>query len=152
MKRDKEGRLMKILQMSEEHIEDVHLVEIASFREPWSKQAFTNELNNPLALYLVGIEEDELIAYLGMWLIGDEAHITNIAVKPSYRGQGHGKKLLKAAIDETNVKGCLSMTLEVRASNEPAISLYRKQGFEVAGRRKNYYTHPKEDAIIMWKR
>ncbi|WP_105616624.1 ribosomal protein S18-alanine N-acetyltransferase [Vallitalea okinawensis] len=143
---------MKILQMSEEHIEDVHLVEAASFREPWSKQAFTNEINNPLALYLVGINEDELIAYMGMWVIGDEAHITNIAVKPSYRGLGYGKELLLRAIDETSDRGCISMTLEVRASNEPAISLYRKQGFEVAGRRKNYYSHPKEDALIMWKR
>lgn len=131
-------------------IDDVFEIETTSFSHPWSKQSFYDEMKNERALYIVAIVEDKPIAYMGTWLIFDEAHVTNVAVLPQYRRLGIGQKLLKNMIDTVKQKGICSMTLEVRESNLPAQSMYQKLGFEAAGIRKNYYEDTKENAIIMW--
>lgn len=95
--------------------------------------------------------DGEIIAYAGLWKIFDEGHITNIAVKDSYRNKGVGKGLMSSLLTNTAKIGIDSFTLEVRRSNIGAIKLYESLGFEVAGIRKNFYDKPNEDALIMWK-
>ncbi|SDX54054.1 ribosomal-protein-alanine N-acetyltransferase [Marininema mesophilum] len=126
-------------------------VEQASFTAPWNRQAFYNELvHNQFAHYLVVEHEKHVIGYCGLWLILDEAHITNIAIHPDYRGRGVGDvtmDYLKAFASEAGAK---KMTLEVRVSNVSAQRLYRKKGFAATGVRPGYYTDNLEDALIMW--
>ncbi|MBP2632721.1 MAG: ribosomal-protein-alanine acetyltransferase [Firmicutes bacterium] len=133
-------------------LDAVVTVENQSFVSPWSRQAFCDELYNQLAHYLLAVMEETVIGYVGMWLIIDEAHITNVAVLPSYRKLGIGKCMMQKALDVAKERGAVSMTLEVRPSNAPALALYKNLGFEHAGVRKNYYEDTQEDAIIMWLR
>ncbi len=126
-------------------------IERASFRTPWPSDAYTHELKeNRLATYLVARIETQLVGYAGMWIILDEAHITTIAVDPSYRGQHIGERLLVGLIDVALERGARWMTLEVRKSNTAAQALYRKYGFREIGTRKGYYSDNREDAIVMW--
>jgi ribosomal-protein-alanine N-acetyltransferase len=126
-------------------------MEQEAFTTPWSPEAFTNELlNNMFARYMVMELEGEIIGYGGMWVIMDEAHVTNIAVRADYRGQGLGKCLLHELQRTAVFFGAVKMTLEVRVSNEIAQGLYRKFGFEPAGIRPGYYSDNNEDALIMW--
>ncbi|MDA8352070.1 MAG: ribosomal protein S18-alanine N-acetyltransferase [Firmicutes bacterium] len=132
-------------------IPDVLQVERASFRTPWSRQAFYNELAyNQFAYYTVVILDGRVIGYGGMWLILEEAHITNIAIHPDYRGQGVGEKTLNYLMESARRSKALHMTLEVRVSNATAQRLYRKKGFEPTGIRPRYYSDNQEDAVIMW--
>ena len=138
--------------MIETDIDKVLDIETKSFTTPWSRDAFVMEItNNRLAKYIVAEKNGEIVGYGGMWLIIDEGHITNIAVYPEYRGQGIGHYLVKKLINICEERDMTSITLEVRASNSVAQSLYKKYGFEEAGIRRGYYTDTKEDAIIMWK-
>lgn len=127
-------------------------IEHASFTVPWSREAFQNELRkNTFATYFVAeTSEGKVIGYCGAWLIIDEAHITNIAILPDFRGQKIGESLLKAMMQYAKLHGCRSMTLEVRVTNTVAQNLYRKLGFEEGGIRKNYYSDNGEDAQVMW--
>lgn len=133
-------------------IDSVIDIEKSSFPIPWTKGAFMSELKgNMFARYCVVEIDGKVVGYGGMWLIMDEAHITNIAVLPEYRGMGIGKKIMGAMIKEvlkTNIRG---MTLEVRPSNTVARALYKKFGFMPCGIRPEYYHDNREDAIIMWK-
>lgn len=144
-------REMTFRQLTSADIEDIYEIERASFPFPWTKGAFVHELTeNPYATY-IGLELDgRLVGYGGFWLILDEAHITNIAVLPEYRGQKLGEALLKELIDRIIKKGAMRVILEVRISNTIAQNLYRKFGFEQCAIRKNYYSDNNEDAIIMW--
>ncbi len=136
-----------------EDLDDIETIENLSFQAPWPRQAFVRELcENTLARYFTVRDNGRAVAYGGMWLILDEAHITNIAVHPRYRGEGIGKALLKGMIDFGISKGIKSFTLEVRESNHVAIALYSRLGFKRAGTRKGYYSDTREDAIIMWLR
>lgn len=132
-------------------IDQVFEIETASFATPWSKEAFYNELTkNRFAVYTL-LEVDETIAgYCGVWIIVDEAHITNIALLPEYRGRKLGEALLKKVMETARDMGAKTLTLEVRVSNTVARSLYRKQGFQEGAIRKQYYTDNLEDAIVMW--
>lgn len=122
------------------------------FSSPWSEESFAGEiLRNRLALYFVGLVEDQVIGYAGLWRIEDEGHITNVAVHPDYRQRGIGELLVSSLIDHTGKMGIRSHTLEVRVSNDAAIQLYEKLGFQEAGRRKKYYEDNGEDAMIMWR-
>nr|WP_108024170.1 ribosomal protein S18-alanine N-acetyltransferase [Melghirimyces profundicolus] len=126
-------------------------VERASFTNPWTRQAFYNELAyNQFAHYTVAEKEGHVIGYAGMWLILDEAHITNIAIHPDFRGSGAGEALMEYLMEWARSSGAKSMTLEVRVSNRAAQNLYRKKGFESMGIRPRYYTDNQEDALIMW--
>ncbi len=134
------------------HITAVVDIERRSFPTPWSERAFLSELTqNAYAHYLVALSGERVIGYAGMWLILDEAHVTNIAVHPNYRGQQVGELLLSALEQRAFDHGCHRMTLEVRPSNPVAQKLYRKHGFAPRGLRPGYYTDTHEDAIIMWK-
>lgn len=142
---------MTIERLKEHHLEDLLEIESSSFSVPWSKQAFEDELKNPLAHYLVAVDEMGVQGYLGMWKIVDEIHITNIAVASTARRKGIASRLLNEAIDCATKDGCVAMTLEVRPSNEAAVGLYRNYQFLESAVRPGYYTNPKEDALIMWK-
>lgn len=135
-------------------IDSVLKIEHASFSMPWSRAAFEGELDdNELTCYLVLIDGEKkktVVGYAGMWIIVDEAHVTNIAILPEYRGVGLGEELLVALIKKAVERGADKMTLEVRKSNAPAQSLYHKFGFYESGVRPGYYTDNHEDAIIMW--
>jgi ribosomal-protein-alanine N-acetyltransferase len=137
--------------MREEDIDQILEVEHASFTTPWSREAFYNELNNnKFAVYIVLEEEDKIIGYCGAWIVIDEAHITNIAILPGYRGKKLGEALLQKMMSVAREMGAKSMTLEVRVTNQIAQSLYRKFGFQNGGIRKNYYSDNQEDALVMW--
>lgn len=141
-----------ISEMSLADLEEVLEVEHTSFLSPWSKRAFFSELTENLyADYVVARIDDQVVGYAGMWLILDEAHITNIAVHKDYRGQGIGERLLQEIFVRARARGARRMTLEVRVSNMVARHLYEKMGFVPRGVRKGYYADTKEDAIIMWK-
>jgi ribosomal-protein-alanine N-acetyltransferase len=127
-------------------------VEKASFATPWSRMAFVAEVgDNDLACYLVAEADGQIVGYAGMWLILDEAHITNVALLPGYRGHGLGSRLMETLFEVAKLAGARRMTLEVRPSNLAAQRLYGKLGFEVRGVRPGYYTDSKEDALIMWR-
>ncbi|MEG0919219.1 MAG: ribosomal protein S18-alanine N-acetyltransferase [Anaerovoracaceae bacterium] len=121
------------------------------FTDPWSQEAFEGEiLGNNLAEYIVAEKNGEIAAYMGMWFIVDEGHITNVAVAPKFRGLGLGRKIVQAMIEYGKAQGLVRFTLEVRASNEIAQNLYKSFGFKAEGIRPEYYGDNKEDAIIMW--
>jgi len=140
-----------IRQMKLEDIPGIIDIEVQCFPIPWTHHAFRLEMRNKLAVYQVAAVGRKIAAYGGMWLIIDEAHITNVAVHPQYQRQGFGRKIMEALIDEARQRSIQQMTLEVRKSNEAAIRLYKRMGFLVSGIRPGYYQDNGEDAIIMWK-
>lgn len=132
-------------------IPQLMVVEQDSFSTPWSEEAFRNELTNNLFAQYMAVEyEGILIGYAGMWIIVDEAHITNIAIHQNFRGQGLGNQLMHELQRTAKFLGAVKMTLEVRVGNEVAKRLYRKFGFVEAGVRPKYYSDNDEDALIMW--
>ncbi|WP_102349588.1 ribosomal protein S18-alanine N-acetyltransferase [Bacillus sp. Marseille-P3661] len=139
-------RLMKL-----EDIEQIVYIEKNSFTLPWSRDAFYNELTtNQYAKYIVMEKGPSIIGYCGLWIILDEAHITNIAVLPQYRGKKLGDALLEQVLEFSKALGAKTVSLEVRVSNTVAQNLYRKYGFKDGGIRKNYYVDNQEDALVMW--
>lgn len=137
--------------MEREDIDQILLIENVSFPAPWSRQSFEGELQNPLSVYLVADCGGTIVGYAGVWCIFDEGHITNVAVHPGYRGNRIGETLLEELEAIVAGNGGTMMTLEVRPSNEAALSLYSRFRFKPVGRRKGYYTDNNEDAIIMTK-
>jgi ribosomal-protein-alanine N-acetyltransferase len=128
----------------------VQAIEQASFSSPWPPNAYRSELEtNRLASYLVVRMDGEIVAYGGMWLMVDEAHITTFAVHPAWRRQRLGERLLLAFLDLALVRRAHEATLEVRLSNLPARRLYEKYGFRPVGLRPRYYSDDNEDALIM---
>ena len=122
------------------------------FSTPWSLESIEYEIaENKLALYVVGEVDGQVIGYVGIWLIVDEGHITNVAVHPDWRRRHIGEAIIGTLIDVTEKNGVVAHTLEVRASNTPAQKLYEKFGFRQAGLRPGYYEDNGEDAIIMWR-
>jgi ribosomal-protein-alanine N-acetyltransferase len=119
------------------------------FSLPWSLKAITAELKNPIARYYGAFSEGRLIGYAGIQVIVDEGHITNIAADPAHRRKGVADALMTELTALAGERKLSFMTLEVRESNLPAIGLYKKYGFSVAGIRPGYYDEPKEDAVIM---
>ena len=143
---------VKIKPMQKTDLDDVISIEAKAYGEHhWSKDSFMSELSNDLARYFSVFNTDgQLIGYCGCWQILEEAHITNIAVSPDYRRKHIGEALLTTIIDECYRNMAKYITLEVRVSNTPAISLYEKYGFKSLGARKGYYQDNNEDALIMW--
>ena len=138
-------------EIKEEDIEDILEIEEEAFTTPWSEEAFKSEIKNNLAHYLVVEIDGRVVGYGGVWLIIDEAHITNIAVLQDYKGKGIGNKILTGLIEYSTSLGIRNMTLEVRESNFVARRLYEKHGFVSYGIRPKYYIDDNEDAIIMWR-
>ena len=142
---------IEICPFTKDCIDDIFHITVLSFATAWSIDSFNNELNNKFAKYVVAKCDDKIIGYGGMWLIIDEAHITNIAVHPEFRRTGAASLILKNMVDICKLESVISMTLEVRDSNMAARNLYGKFGFISEGIRRKYYADNKEDAIIMWK-
>ena len=131
-----------------EYVPQVAEIENQSFSLPWSEDAFYGELDNPLATYVVAVDNDTVRGFGGVHIIAGEGYITNIAVIESARRKGIGKMLLEKIIGICKDK-CTFLTLEVRASNTGARALYENLGFKTLGIRKNFYEKPTEDAVIM---
>ena len=133
-------------------VDDVVEIERQSFPIPWSRAAFIDELTrNERAFYIVTRDESgTMTGYGGMWLVCDEAHVTNIAVHAGRRRLGVGTAIMIGLMGLAQSKGAKRMTLEVRVSNRPAQELYEKLGFRPAGVRPRYYMDNREDALIMW--
>lgn len=136
--------------MAPEDADAVEIVEKACFKIPWSRESFWKEASNENTLYLLAMDGERVIGYMGCWLSYDEAQVTNVAILPEYRNRGIGTKLFATAIEAVKEKGVTAMTLEVRPTNTPALAIYERYGFKVAGRRPHYYQDDGEDALIMW--
>lgn len=137
--------------MTSGYLDNVYILETECFSHPWSKQSLEEELNNETSLFLVAKEENEVIGYIGMSIVIDEGYIFNVAVRESYRNKGVATALINELVTYGKKNNFSFITLEVRESNFPAISLYSKFGFIKAGERKDYYSNPKENAILMTK-
>ena len=141
---------IRIVPMAFAHLDQVVEIDNRSFSIPWSRKMFFDELMNEHARYFVSIADEKTpVGYIGMHVVFDEAYLTNIAVSPDHRRLGIGKKLLSRILETCREMDVTSVTLEVRVSNEVAISLYRSFGFRPVGKRINYYRNPTEDAYIM---
>lgn len=148
-----DGTEIRIRRMTADDISQVAALEAIVFSEPWSLADFQKEAETPEHCYLVAVEEDGLLlGYCGCWEVAGEGQIYNVAVREESRGLGIGKKLLAELLRQETERGIREFTLEVRADNEPAIRLYHSLGFEDAGIRKNFYTKPTADALIMWRK
>ena len=137
--------------MTADHVSQVAELEKICFSDPWSEKSVASELTNPLSLWLVAVEGERVAGYLGSQSVMGESDMMNVAVHPDFRRQGVAELLVKELVAALAEKGNYCLTLEVRASNTPAISLYEKLGFSRIGLRKNYYRNPKEDALILRK-
>lgn len=137
-----------IRRMNEKHIKSLAKIETECFSEPWSENALTDELQNETARFFVLEDNGEVLGYIGANNIGGEVYITNVAVKENCRGKGYGRMLVKKLICQSIFENADFVTLEVRKSNIPAIKLYEKCGFAFVGERKDFYSKPKENALI----
>ncbi len=136
--------------MRQDDLSAVHEIERRSFTTPWPAHAYRTEIEtNRLAHYRVVRLDGRVVAYAGIWLMVDEAHVTTFAVDPAYRRRGVGERLLLAMLELAVAKGAREATLEVRLSNAPARHLYEKFGFRPVGIRPNYYSDDHEDALVM---
>ena len=152
---------MLIREMTLQDVPAVAAIEKMCFSLPWSEQSLIDSVKREDTMFLVceefdeknsddtGDENSNIVGYIGMYLSFDEGDITNVAVSPAHRKKGYGEALVSKAKELAKEKQLEMILLEVRVSNAPAISLYKKMGFEELGIRKNFYEHPVEDAIIM---
>jgi len=141
---------MIIREMVESDLPDICLIEREIFSDPWSEEDFHNSFTAQNNGYLVAEVTGRIVGYCGYWGIVGEGYIYNVAVKKEFRKHQIGYLMLKEMIKQASDRGITAFTLEVRCSNEAAIRLYERLGFERAGLRKDFYSKPKEDAVIMW--
>lgn len=141
------------LLQDEQDLDGVLAVEAASFTNPWTREMYAWELQNRSVchIYVVRTPAMPVAGFCAFWLVFDEIHINNIAILPELRGQGIGTALMHRVMEEARNLGAKRATLEVRASNEGARKLYERLGFYVAATRRNYYSQPVEDALILWR-
>jgi ribosomal-protein-alanine N-acetyltransferase len=138
--------------LSDRDLDAIVAIEAASFSNPWTRDMYVRELQNPDVSFLYVLRGVEgVIGFCSFWLVLDELHINNLAVRGEFRGRGAGTALLDHALREGASRGAERATLEVRRSNAPARRLYERLGFEVAATRPNYYVSPPEDALILWR-
>ena len=142
---------MIIEKMNLSHVAQIAQLEKICFSDPWSEKSVASELDNKLAFWLVAAEEDTVAGYIGSQTVIDETDMMNVAVHPDFRRKGIAEALVNTLVGNLKKMGSRCLTLEVRASNAPAIALYEKLGFAEIGRRKNYYRNPREDALILRK-
>lgn len=141
---------MVIIRMEEVHIPEVLAIEEEAFTTPWTREAFLKEIrDNRYARYYVALSEGMVTGYVGIWIVLDELHITNLAVHQSYRRKGLARQLLQVVYDLARKKEIRLLTLEVRESNFEARNLYEREGFTMVGIRPGYYQDNHEDAILM---
>ena len=145
---------VKIVPMTADHLEELEKLERICFSRPWSRKMLAEELENQCAAFLVAEDSvsGRVLGYAGLMVVADEGYITNVAVFPEYRRQGIAAQILQVFLQFAAANHLAFLTLEVRPSNAAAIALYQGFGFQEAGRRKNYYDLPKEDALILTRR
>ena len=137
--------------MNAAHVAQIAALEKICFSDPWSERSIASELDNKLAFWLVATEGKTVAGYIGSQTVMEETDMMNVAVHPDFRRQGIAEALVSGLVEHLKAMGSHCLTLEVRASNAPAIALYEKLGFAEIGRRKNYYRNPREDALILRK-
>ena len=140
--------MIEIVRMNESHVAAVAELERLNFSAPWDEASVRSELTNKLSLWLVALDADEVVGYVGSQTVLQDADMMNIAVADSHRRRGIARMLVQELIRQLDA---YQLTLEVRASNAPAIALYETLGFRQVGLRKNYYQKPKENALILRK-
>ncbi len=141
---------MRAVPLQERHLDEAARLETLCFSRPWSRQALAEELENPTAFFLAAEDDaEELLGYAGMHVVCGEGYIDNVAVFPQARRRGVGRLLVQSLVQWLREHEGVFLTLEVRPSNEPAISLYGSLGFEEVGRRPRFYECPTEDALLM---
>lgn len=138
--------------MEPDDVGAVTRIEQQNFSEPWNEQGFLDAIQMTNTLFLVAEQEGEILGYAGCYQSFDEGEIVNVSVHLNYQGRGVGKALLTELLKRGKNQGVEAFTLEVRVSNQRAITLYQSLGFESAGVRKKFYRKPVEDAYIFWKR
>ena len=143
--------MIRYEQMNASHIGQVAQLEKLCFSDPWSEKSVASELDNELSFWLVALDGDTVAGYIGSQSVLGESDMMNVAVHPAYRRQGIAEALVTQLVQALKEMGNHCLTLEVRASNAPAIGLYEKLGFTEVGSRPNYYRNPKEDALILRK-
>ena len=143
--------MMQLVEMNEMHVKQIAELEKQCFSDPWSERSIASELSNPLSLWLVCMDGETLAGYVGSQTVMGESDMMNLAVAPSYRRRGIGEALVNSLVERLALRNAHCLTLEVRASNQAAISLYQKQGFREIGLRPRYYRNPREDALILRK-
>ncbi len=137
----------------EHDLDGVLEVEAESFTNPWTRAMYAWELQNPdvCHIYVVRTEACRVAGFCAFWLVVDEVHVNNVALRPAYRGRGMGTALMRRVLTEARRLGAVRATLEVRASNAGAIRFYQEMGFKITATRPQYYTNPAEDALILWR-
>ena len=143
--------MIRLTTMTADHVAQVAALEKICFHDPWSENSVSSELKNPLSLWLVALDGETVVGYVGSQSVEGEADMMNVAVHPDYRRRGIARMLINELVDALAKQGNHSLALEVRSSNAPAIALYERLGFSQVGRRPNYYRNPKEDALILRK-
>ena len=142
---------MIIENMTAAHVSQIAELEKLCFSDPWSEKSIETELSCRLSVWLVALEGEQVVGYVGSQTVIDESDMMNIAVHPDFRRRGIAEALVADLEAALRQRGSRALTLEVRDSNAPAIALYEKLGFAQVGLRKNYYRNPKEDARILRK-
>lgn len=142
--------MIQIRRMAAKDVPAVVRIEQEIFSEPWSADSFRKGIEAQSDIYLVAEEDGEILGYCGLWGVIDEGQITNVAVAPQHRRRGVAEMMLRELMQQAAEARYTEFTLEVRVSNAPAIALYHKLGFHDEGIRKDFYSKPREDAIIMW--
>lgn len=137
--------------MTAAHLDEVAAIENDCFSHPWSRRSLESELQNETSRFLVAVEDGKVIGYIGMSAVIDEGYLFNVAVDRQYRKKGVGSALVRELVTFCQKRNYAFLTLEVRESNAPAISLYSRFGFVRVGERKNYYSKPVENALLMTK-
>ncbi len=143
--------MKKAIVAKKEHISLIANLEKKTFVHPWSESSLSSFFETESALYIVAMEGNELASYCTMLIVLDEVQIINVATNEKYKRQGYADAVISLALDEALRRGLNTISLEVRESNVPAIALYEKFGFVVAGERKDFYTNPRENALVMIK-
>jgi len=140
---------MTITDVRPAHLDEIQAIECACFSLPWHRAALERQMCAENCVFLAAIDDNGVVmGYIGLMFVLDEGYISNIAVSPEFRRHGVADALISALVERT--KSTLAfITLEVRESNYSAKYLYAKHGFQVVGKRKNYYDRPKEDALLM---
>ena len=142
---------MIFTEMKAHHVPQVAALEKLCFADPWSEMSIASELGNIWSYWLVAVDGDQVVGYIGSQSSYDETDVMNVAVHPDWRRRGIAESLIENLIRELKNRGSHALLLEVRASNAPANALYERLGFVQVGCRKNYYRNPKEDALILRK-
>ena len=143
--------MRKIVTMEARHVPQIAEIEKLCFSDPWSENSIASELSNRLSFWLVAEEDGKVLGYVGSQSVLGESDMMNLAVCPECQRKGIGEALVLALCEQLKEKGNRCLSLEVRVSNLPAVSLYQKLGFSQVGRRPNYYRDPREDAWILRK-